>query len=277
MSANISKIKQHLQTIESFDLSEDERDILLYSFMLKRGLQGMLVQVLDAAQDRARCNQNLNAALAMVKGPAWGMCQHGVIQRLEAKFDDGERSEVARLLRMMSDLLRDKLNIQAFVTSGTLLGLVREGGFLAHDFDFDMAYISNMADEDAICDERRSVVDAINASGVFEIRGVFTDKVQVHFKVGEKLAYMDLFVSFQKNGYFNEAPLRPNYLPYDQVSPLKTMSLYGHEVFVPRNPEKLLEINYGPSWRTPDPSYRFDFGEHAKHYWFLHKKPVEPK
>jgi len=58
------------------------------------------------------------------------------------------------------------------------------------------------------------------------------------------------------------------------VVPLSTMQLYGHDVYVPKSPEKLLEINYGPSWREPDPSFKFKFGEHSEAYWFLYKKQI---
>lgn len=274
MDADTSKVKKFLDSIISSELTENEKDILLFALLLKRGQQKSLVALLDNAADRRVCNDNINAALAMVNGPKWGMSQHGVIQRLETKYSDEEKAEIALVLRKMSDLLLDKLQLNSFVTSGTLLGLVREGRFLPHDFDFDMAYISNHTEQDAICAERRDVLRVIKESGIFTIKGTFTDKVQIHFNVGSQTGYMDLFVSFRSGIYFNEVPLKPDTLPIDEIVPLKTMPLYGHEVYVPKSPEKLLEINYGPSWRVPDPSFRFKFGEHAARYWFLHKAPI---
>ena len=271
-----SKVSDVLRQIEAFDLSDAEKDVLLFAYMLKRGLNEHFPSILDRAADRKSCNDRLNAAIQLVKGEKWGMCQHGMIQRLETRFSEAEKSEISGKLRSMSDLLRDKLGIDCFITSGTLLGLIREGKFLAHDFDFDMAYISRKMEKSAIAEERREVVDVINRSEHFRITNPFTDKVQVKFQIGGQEVYMDLFVAYRSGQFFNEVPLKPDTLPIDDVVPLKTMSLYGVDVFVPKFPEKLLEINYGPSWKVPDPSFRFNFGEHAAQYWFLHKTPISP-
>ena len=43
----------------------------------------------------------------------------------------------------------------------------------------------------------------------------------------------------------------------DRVLPLRTWKFKGHEVLVPNDPEAVLELIYGPNWRTPDPMFQW--------------------
>jgi SAM-dependent methyltransferase len=40
--------------------------------------------------------------------------------------------------------------------------------------------------------------------------------------------------------------------------PLSTVALEGYDVPAPADPEALLALNYGPDWRIPDPSFKYD-------------------
>ena len=45
--------------------------------------------------------------------------------------------------------------------------------------------------------------------------------------------------------------------------------MYGVSVTVPRVPERLLAVNYGENWRTPDPTFTFDWSKVSRSYDFL--------
>ncbi|HWJ09940.1 MAG TPA: hypothetical protein VNS46_11215, partial [Nocardioides sp.] len=49
-------------------------------------------------------------------------------------------------------------------------------------------------------------------------------------------------------------------IEYDEawLYPLGTCTLAGREYPAPARPEKLLEAMYGPSWRVPDPAFKFE-------------------
>lgn len=276
MTASTSRIQAQLESLKASNLSADEREIFLYALLVQRGMDKTLVQILDSSKDRRSCNDKILSAVQMVKGVSYGFSQHGIVRRLDGRFNDDLKAEIAMMLRRLSDLLLERLQMQSFVTSGTLLGLVREGGFLGHDFDFDMAYISNKVTKDEISEERRDVMAAINGSGIFRIEKDFLGKAKVLFEIGSETVVLDLFVGYRNGDFFNEVPLEPNVVRFEDISPVRTMNLYGVDVFVPKFPEKLLEINYGTEWRTPDPSFRFDFGKYAQHYWFLKKTAITP-
>lgn len=271
-----SNLKNYLDAHYGSSLTNEEKEIFFYALLIKNGLSKSLVQILNDASDRRSCNERIVAAVQLVKGPDFGFSQHGIIRRIDRRFDEAQKIKIASMLRNLSDLLLKEVGVESFVTSGTLLGLVREGKFLAHDFDFDMAYISKYEDKDEIKAERLDVLSAINSSNLFRIEGDFPGKAKVKFSVGDDTVVLDLFVAFRRGVFFNEVPLKANTILFEDISPVRTMSLYGCDVFVPKCPEKLLEINYGSSWRTPDPSFRFHFGENAKHYWFLLSNPISP-
>jgi hypothetical protein len=47
-------------------------------------------------------------------------------------------------------------------------------------------------------------------------------------------------------------------LPRDTVLPLTTVELMGRQLPAPGRSELLLEATYGPRWRVPDPSFRYE-------------------
>ena len=47
-------------------------------------------------------------------------------------------------------------------------------------------------------------------------------------------------------------------IPIEDVLPLGTVSLHGHDVPAPRNPDLMLSHTYGENWRVPDPSFKYE-------------------
>ena len=52
-------------------------------------------------------------------------------------------------------------------------------------------------------------------------------------------------------------PHTPGVLDADRLLPVGSRLLAGVEIPVPADPPALLELNYGPGWRTPDPTWTF--------------------
>ncbi len=72
--------------------------------------------------------------------------QNGWLQ-LSKKLDVEWQSAVLRLYERVCEVVRSEYGYEPFVIYGSLLGLVREGGFIGHDVDFDAAFLSRLSDQ----------------------------------------------------------------------------------------------------------------------------------
>jgi hypothetical protein len=138
---------------------------------------------------------------------------------------------------------------EPFLISGTLLGHVRDGAIIGWDKDIDVGVFGTQAD-------LVKLGAHLSQSGQFQIRRIdFVDKrlrvrhwtkvdvdIFLHYREGEKV-WHDGSVTRWWNSPFA----------------LKTIQFLGVEQFIPEDPERYLDENYG-DWRKPDPHFdaRYD-------------------
>lgn len=183
--------------------------------------------------------------------------------RISPTFDTRSAADVEPLLKAIRTVLDaiGSAGIEAFVAYGTLLGAVREGRFLGHDSDADLAYVSTSGHP---CDVVR---ESFRLQRVIHERGFRTYRYSgAAFRVdvveGDGVVRgLDVFA-----GFIDESPAGGRlYLmgeigaPFQRewVYPLTTCTLEGHTFPSPAVPERLLEATYGPSWAVPDPAFKF--------------------
>lgn len=190
---------------------------------------------------------------------------HGYDVALGQRDPTAVWGEVAAVL----DALRD-LDREAFVVSGTLLGLVRDGTLVPHDDDVDLAVLLESSDVADVAEEWLGFKALLGERGLldpdFDNLGKHHCKVFVHGGVG-----VDLFPAWlDEAGRLFVWPHTHGELTRDDLLPLEVREVGGATVALPRRPEPMLELNYGPGWRTPDPTYRFDWrGAKARFADFL--------
>ena len=148
-----------------------------------------------------------------------------------------------------------------FLDSGTLLGLVREGDVLAHDDDVDLAVVLDPDDSpDAAGAARQWQELRTRALAAGLLDPDFEERRPSHCRVAARDGLMiDLFPAWQGGGRMYVWPHTYGDLAADDVLPPGRRQVHGVEVLLPRQPELLLEANYGPGWRSPDPTFRFDW------------------
>ena len=140
---------------------------------------------------------------------------------------------------------------QFFLCYGTLLGCIREGDFIAHDDDVDVCFL---ADGNTLAEAAREfaqVVRSLRDRGqTIEVRS----HIQFHWRIAgiEIDVFMawledDRLYSYNVGGLFTK----------DQVCPLRPHKFKDRDVLLPQDPEALLELIYGPSWRIPDPLFQW--------------------
>lgn len=181
---------------------------------------------------------------------------------LDRKSTLGERRNIAK--RVLSDALAAlrSLGIGPFASDGTALGMHRGGRFIAHDTDIDLGIWSEH--------ERTPVVDVMRAAG-FELAAHYggpQDGQQWAFsRDGLKL---DVFVYYRDDAPFSHAglpsvwhavwlrgqQLRYIYRPFG----VELREIEGVQINAP--PLSAIVDQYGPDWRTPDPSWDWSASPH---------------
>ena len=149
------------------------------------------------------------------------------------------------------DIFHEVVGRRLFACYGTLLGLVRDGGFIPHDDDVDVCFLAEARGLEAAGQEFREVISALRAKGE---RVSIIQAAQFHWhRPGTTL---DVFMAWTEgdNLYMYNAGGR---FSRDQVYPLHRREFEGHSVLVPNDPEAMLELIYGPGWRVPDPLFQW--------------------
>lgn len=231
--------------------------------------------LLATATDRAATGAAIQTAIDRLLGSGFALTGHAISRTIDSRYTAEQKGLIVRTITAVCDELAEKVGVSWFVTSGTLLGLVREGGFIKHDDDLDVAYVSAETSEAGILDQRRRIHAVLNAIPNVRAQDCAGGHFWVFWKSPELQFMFDLFTGFVRGGCFNEYPLKPMTLAADRVLPTGQATLYGEVTRVPREPEALLALNYGEGWRVPDPNFRFNFGEHNAFYRFLLANKIE--
>lgn len=153
-------------------------------------------------------------------------------------------------LEECDDIFHEVTGKRFFVCYGTLLGLVRDGGFIKHDDDVDVCFLADENGLEASWQEFRRVVSMLKAKGErISVRGS-----QFHWhRAGSVL---DVFMAWTEGSdlYMYNAGGK---FSRNQIYPLRQREFEGRSVLVPNDAEALLELIYGPSWTIPDPMFQW--------------------
>lgn len=153
-------------------------------------------------------------------------------------------------LKDMTDICNyfyQKFNLSLYLIYGTLLGAVREKGFIPHDTDIDFAYLSQFNTESDVKKELIELSWTLRKEGL--LVKCHNDGGQIRVSSPNKRTVVDIWVSWiEKNEY--------NIIPYgkigntDIINPLKNIKFLEHEVFIPNNSEEFLDKLY-IDWKNP--------------------------
>lgn len=159
--------------------------------------------------------------------------------------------------RLLDDLLRTT-GLPAFICYGTLLGAVRNGRLIGHDNDIDLAYLSAAEHPVDVAREGFRVERALRDAGWTVRRGSGV-RLNVRIRLSDgSLRFVDVFTAHWTEGSLYIPSDTGFPLPRDTVAPLTTVELMGRRLPAPGRSELLLEATYGPRWRVPDPSFRYE-------------------
>ncbi|MBE6758544.1 MAG: glycosyltransferase [Ruminococcaceae bacterium] len=177
-------------------------------------------------------------------------------------------NKAAALKAVGFDLIRkagevaQSVNVKLFADFGTLLGFIRENGFMDHDIDLDMGVILGDVSYETFHDAlvkngfklwRQYIVGCIVAeeSYYFDMNGHRIKCDFNYYEMTDEYARTWLFyrkpdVLYGKN---TRNVVEMNYSP---ITGIATRDVAGHEIPVPADPEKLLREKYGENWTKKD-------------------------
>jgi SAM-dependent methyltransferase len=181
--------------------------------------------------------------------------------RLTRPLSEDDRGLVDELLDEVGRLLaalRDVAGVPAFLAYGTLLGAVRDGRLISHDNDVDVAYLSSHESPADVARESFRVQRALVDAGWTVRRGSGV-RLNVRLRLADgSMRFVDVFTGHRSGDKLLVARDIGADIRRDQVLPLRDVDLMGHPMPVPAEPEAMLAAAYGPGWRVPDPSFKYE-------------------
>jgi len=184
------------------------------------------------------------------------MANKGYIQPFDKSIVPWERGvrlggvmDIKAMTENMLDFkeVMDKNKIPFVLIAGTLLGAVREHGFITYDTDADIACFNELERKDHW--KLKQIKEDLTAKG---FRCVGNDVCYLHadffIRNGEKI---DMFWFTR----IDDEWLTGNTLrfPSHYFDNLDEIDFLGKKFKIPSNVEKFLEISYGKNWRIPNP------------------------
>lgn len=145
-----------------------------------------------------------------------------------------------------------------FINSGTLLGAYRDGIFIPHDDDVDLAiHLGDMTEKEATRELKR-VADVLGEAGLLAAKT--EKKLQMALLKIHSLApgiEVDIFPAWSHGGKYYVWPHSYGDLDVQDVLPLGEQSIHGVAMPAPNNPDPMIAQNYGPGWRNPNDRFTF--------------------
>ncbi|MFC9917635.1 class I SAM-dependent methyltransferase [Agromyces binzhouensis] len=201
--------------------------------------------------DRIRLADSMGRPLAMNK---W--------DRLGPVFDGGEASLRDRLLKHSAEIVRvvQDAGFSVYIVGGSLLGYMRSGGLLPHDDDVDLAFLSEHSDPSDIALDSYRMERVLRVAGYTVVRHSLAHlEIDFFDDRGHVEHYVDVFTGYFRDGLYHQPfALRGPEVVREDLLPVVDVDVDGVALPAPARPEAWLEYAYGPNWRIPDPSFKFE-------------------
>lgn len=179
-------------------------------------------------------------------------------KRLKAFATQGDKAmvlEPAEGFAVLTELhqLLSAAGMRPFLVSGTLLGVVRDGGLLAHDYDLDIGLLPG----DGTAEQ---VAEILDASGNFGPLNV--EKYRVWGDHHSGVAF-DVFLHYEERGRYYHATLTHAW--WNSPFGLEPVDIHDQTFWIPDDTETYLRENYG-DWRAPIAFYHKSFDTPNREY-----------
>lgn len=183
--------------------------------------------------------------------------------RLQQRLDrnDGWKETALTAYTRFSEYFESTFSYQPYIICGTLLGYHREGDFISHDDDMDVAFFSMYSSPMDIAAELKHIISRMLRDG-YDIK---LSRNRGFFKPTIDGFSFDVFpMWYDRDCLWMMNTTRQRTTP-DTIAPIQVARFRDVNVYVPNKIEQYIENEYGPDWRVPDPGYRAvgEFGTSA--------------
>jgi hypothetical protein len=151
----------------------------------------------------------------------------------------------------------------AFLNSGTLLGAVREGGFIAHDDDVDIAVLMKATTPQEAAAQWIEGYETLVARGLVAQSGARRNPAVFKLKSTTGVN-IDVFPAWLQGDKLYVYPHTSGELGKADLLPLAACKTTG--LPIPRDAKAMLEVNYGKGWCKPDPGFSFPWAAANKKF-----------
>jgi tetratricopeptide (TPR) repeat protein len=184
-----------------------------------------------------------------------------IVSRRNIQFSEQKLGKIITPIFTREDALENlrdiytvcnKLNVPIFPFAGTLLGIIREGDFIAHDTDMDFAIK---------LEDYSSLLITELVGNRFQFEGSF-GKLEKGYELRfiKRNIQIDIFF-FYDNPNYNCTYYYDNYGKLYEVRykkfELKEFMFKNIKIQIPNNPEEFLRQQYGDDWRTPKKTFNY--------------------
>jgi len=166
-------------------------------------------------------------------------------------------NHIAQLLRRF-----ENLDYEVILNSGTLLGVVRDGRFIDHDDDIDLAVILKATNRKDAAQEWVDLYDTLKDLRLLQEGNNKTNEIYKLNPIGG--VFLDLFPCWIEDNRVFLYPHTFGELVKSDLVPTQPCRATGYPI--PANPISFLEVNYGEGWRKPDPYFVFPWNQQKKKF-----------
>lgn len=233
----------HLQTDEEIELAIRLLSLHLESATTeahRASLMAQLFRLRNLDADDAHVIKHVNRAM------------NSALERRLGGFQSRKKTFTktgAKLTLLAMKDVFDAHGKRFFLDRGTLLGAVREKGFIASDYDIDVGVFSDEITLAEIIRMFEGTEFILNQDFDYKVGFIGPTGIQV-----------DFFLSIRENGYVMSKGWKSVHTWYFSDFELMEYNFLGTTFYIPENYEKHLEENYG-NWRTAAIFYDLSYNE----------------
>ena len=147
--------------------------------------------------------------------------------------------------------ISDSKNFPFLLYYGTLLGAVREHGFIKHDIDIDI--VTN--DENKLLE----IIPDLLSNGFSFIRYEKNESQKSYttlYSFRRKSVYIDVYIAYKEKNKYN---LLGVLIKKDFIENTMMYNFYNRNFLIPKNYLKILRLLYGKNWKIPIENQPGDF------------------